>query len=98
MLNSPALTEIFTQGINAFFAENGLRDSFEEKLQKAILGEDSVYNSEGAFNLMTDLVKKLHVTSTFVITDNTVKTISEIIEELEVNEASGPLFLEYAAQ
>ena len=47
---------------------------------------------------MTDLLKKLPITSTFVKTDNTVRTISEILAELEVSEASGPLFLEYAAQ
>ena len=47
---------------------------------------------------MTDLVKKLPISSTFVKRDNTVRTISEIIGDFEVNEASGPLFLEYVAQ
>jgi len=47
---------------------------------------------------MTDLLKKLPLTSTFVKRDNTVRTISDILGDFEVNEASGPLFLEYAAQ
>ena len=97
MLDSPATQEIFAKGINTFVVENGLRDAFETKLQKTILGEESTYNSEGAFNLMTDLLKKLALTSTFVKRDNTVRTISEILGDFEVNEASGPLFLEYAA-
>ena len=92
------MAEIITKGINSYVVEKGLRDTFETQLQKAILGQDTEYNAEGALNLMTDLLKKLPITGTFVKRDNTVRTISEIIADFEVNEASGALFLEYAAQ
>ena len=32
MLDTPAMTEIFTKGINTFVVQNGLRDKFETKL------------------------------------------------------------------
>jgi len=32
MLDSPAMEEIFTKGINTFVVQNGLRDTFETKL------------------------------------------------------------------
>lgn len=62
------------------------------------LPEEQLFDAAGAFNLMTDLIKKLPITNTFVNMGMNVRSVGEIVAELETNNAAGPLFLEYVAQ